>query len=67
MIALESVLPSQRGRAQVGEWISTRGRQVGEGEVGVVTTHNVRGDERNKTHLAIEVSMFTKKEMEWER
>ena len=28
-------------------------------------TQGVRGDERNKTHLAIEISMFTKKEMEW--
>ena len=28
---------------------------------------NVRGDERNKTHLAIGVGMFTRKEMEWER
>ena len=27
----------------------------------------VRGDERNKTHLAIGVSMFTKKELKWER
>ena len=25
----------------------------------------VRGDERNKTHLAIEISMFTKEGMEW--
>ena len=27
----------------------------------------VRGDERNKTHLDIGVSMFTKKEMKWEK
>ena len=27
----------------------------------------VRGDERNKTHLATRVSMFTKEKMEWER